>query len=166
VVIGSGKGGVGKSVLSIALAAAFARMGHRTLLLDGAQNQGNLHILLGVRPARAAGRLLAGEAEPAALHGVGERELVLVPGDSGAEALYTLSAIDRARLHRRLSDSVRRIRHGRDRRRLGDRERGAGRRNPRIAPGAGRRARARFPGRRLRAAQDRQPAGARRCRSR
>ncbi len=103
VVIGSGKGGVGKSVLSVALAAAFARGGRRTLLLDGAQNQGNLHILLGVRPAAPLSALLAGEARPEELLVSVTANLSLLPSDSGDEALYTLGAIDRARLHRRLS---------------------------------------------------------------
>ena len=103
VVIGSGKGGVGKSVLGVALAAAFARAGRRTLLLDGAQNQGNLHILLGVRPAAPLSSLLAGETCPEDLLVSVSGNLSLLPADSGDEVLYTLGAIDRARLHRRLS---------------------------------------------------------------
>ena len=103
VVLASGKGGVGKSVLSVLLAAAFARSGSRTLLLDGAQNQGNLHILLGLRPAGALGAVLSGAIEPAALQVPVAERLTLLPGDSGAEALYALGAVDRARLHRRLS---------------------------------------------------------------
>jgi flagellar biosynthesis protein FlhG len=103
IVVGSGKGGVGKSVLSVLLAAALARCGRSTLLLDGAQNQGNLHILLGVRPAVRLGAVLTGEAEPeASLVPIAER-LALLPADSGAEALYALGPLDRARLHRRLS---------------------------------------------------------------
>jgi len=103
IVIGSGKGGVGKSTLSVLLAAAMARMGRRTLLLDGSQNQGNLHILLGVRPAGTLGSILAGEATPADLVVPVAERLSLLPADSGAEALYSLGAIDRARLHHRLS---------------------------------------------------------------
>jgi flagellar biosynthesis protein FlhG len=103
IVIGSGKGGVGKSVLSVALAAAFARTGRRTLLLDGAQNQGNLHILLGVRPAAPLSALLAGEAQPEDLLVPVTGSLSLLPADSGAESLYSLGSIDRARLHHRLS---------------------------------------------------------------
>jgi flagellar biosynthesis protein FlhG len=103
IVLGSGKGGVGKSVLSVMLAAAFARSGRRTLLLDGAQNQGNLHILLGVRPAGTLSAVLSSDLEPAALQVPVAENLTLLPGDSGAEALYSLGALDRARLHRRLS---------------------------------------------------------------
>jgi len=102
-VIGSGKGGVGKSALSVLLAAALARQGHRVLLFDGCQNQGNLHVLLGVRPAAKLELLLAGEVEPAQLLVPVAGRLWLLPGDSGAESLYGLTAVDRARLHHRLS---------------------------------------------------------------
>lgn len=103
VVIGSGKGGVGKSVLAVLLAAASARRGRRTLLLDGAQNQGNLHILLGVRPAGPLAAVLGGEADPADLVVPVAEGLALLPADSGAETLYALGSVDRARLHHRLS---------------------------------------------------------------
>lgn len=102
-VIGSGKGGVGKSTIAVLLAAALARNGRRTLLLDGAQNTGNLHILLGVRPPRALRAMLAGEAVPADLVVPIAPQLSLLPADSGAEHLYGLTAVDRARIHHRLS---------------------------------------------------------------
>lgn len=103
VVVGSGKGGVGKSSLATLLAAEIARQGRRVLLLDGAQNQGNLHILLGVRPSRALDALLRGEAEPEELLVRVAEGLWLLPGTSGSEQVQGLSALDRARLHRRLT---------------------------------------------------------------
>ena len=102
-VVGSGKGGVGKSTLSVLLAASLAARGRRTLLLDGSQNTGNLHILLGVRPPLSLRAVLAGEASPADLLVPLAEGLSLLPGDSGAENLYGLTAVDRARLHHRLS---------------------------------------------------------------
>jgi flagellar biosynthesis protein FlhG len=102
-VIGSGKGGVGKSVLSIMLAAAAARTGRRVLLVDAAQNQGNLHILLGLRPRVHLEELARGDAEPADLVVPVTDRLWLVPADSGADALHGLTATDRARLHHRLT---------------------------------------------------------------
>jgi flagellar biosynthesis protein FlhG len=102
-VVGSGKGGVGKSVLSALLAAALARQGRRVLLLDGAQNQGNQHILLGLRPALRLEALLAGDAEPEDLLVEAAAGLWLLPADSGAETVHALSPTDRARLHLRLS---------------------------------------------------------------
>jgi flagellar biosynthesis protein FlhG len=103
VVIGSGKGGVGKSVLSVLFAAELAREGRRVLLLDGAQNQGNLHILLGVRPTVRLGALLLEETPPEQLLLPVADRLWLLPADSGAEAVHTLTAVDRGRLHCRLS---------------------------------------------------------------
>lgn len=103
VVIGSGKGGVGKSVIAAGLAVGLARRGRRTLLLDGAQNQGNLHVLLGTRPASSLAALASGEAEPEDLLVEVADGLWLLPADSGVEAVHGLGAVDRARLHHRLS---------------------------------------------------------------
>lgn len=102
-VLGSGKGGVGKSVLSVLLAGSLARMGKRVLLFDGSQNQGNLHILLGVRPAGRLDALLAGKSEPSEMVTPVTERIALVPGACGAEAVYALAPVDRARLHHRLS---------------------------------------------------------------
>lgn len=102
-VIGSGKGGVGKSVLTALAAGCLARQGRRVLLLDGAQNLGNLHVLLGVRPRlRLEDLLESGGPVTDIVHPVADG-VWLVPGDSGARALYALGPADRARLHHRLS---------------------------------------------------------------
>lgn len=101
-VLGSGKGGVGKSLLTALLASAYARRGHRTLVVDGAQNQGNQHILFGVRPTHSLESLVRGETTPSDLLVPLAEGLDLVPADSGAEALYGLTSVDRARLHQRV----------------------------------------------------------------
>ena len=103
VVIGSGKGGVGKSVIAALLAAALARAGHRVLLFDGAQHQGNLHLLLGTPPAAGLDGALSGTVAPADLVTLIGDGLALLPAESGAEAVYGLPPVDRARLHHRLT---------------------------------------------------------------
>jgi flagellar biosynthesis protein FlhG len=103
IVVGSGKGGVGKSLLSVLFATALVREGRRVLLVDGCQNQGNLHILLGVRPAAQLEDLLTGEADLQQLPVAVSPGLWLLPADSGAESLYALSRVDQARLHHQLS---------------------------------------------------------------
>jgi flagellar biosynthesis protein FlhG len=102
--VGSGKGGVGKSVVAIVLAKALADLGRRVLLFEGDQNLATLHLVLGVRPTGRLASLIDGdEGSPTdLLTPVGER-LWLLPGDSGAEALYALGPVERARLHHRLS---------------------------------------------------------------
>lgn len=102
-VIGSGKGGVGKSVIAVLLAQACAARGRRVLLVDGSQNLGHLHVLLGVSIDTRLEHVLRGEVEPAALVRPVSDGLWLLPSDSGAEALYALPAVDQARLHHRLA---------------------------------------------------------------
>lgn len=103
IVVGSGKGGVGKSVVSVLLAERLTQEGRRVLLVDGDQNMGNLHVLLGLgRGARLEQVLTEGAAPRDLLTPVTER-IWLLPADSGAETLYSLGSLDRARLHHRLS---------------------------------------------------------------
>ena len=104
VAIASGKGGVGRTALSALLAAALAEGGRRVLLFDGAQDQGNLHILLGRRPGARFESFVEGE--------VGARDLVLSvrPGlwllavESAFELSHAMTAVDRARIHLRLTE--------------------------------------------------------------
>jgi flagellar biosynthesis protein FlhG len=103
-VVGSGKGGVGKSAIAVLLASALARAGRKVLLLDACQNLGNLHILLGAKPTWDLGAVLTGNAQPSDLLVPVAERLVLLPVSSGEEALYTLTATDRARLHLRLTN--------------------------------------------------------------
>src|SRR5688572_10005579 len=102
-VVGSGKGGVGKSIVSVLLASAIADRGAKVLLLDGSQNLGHLHVVLGVAPEAHLEQVMAGEIEPRALLCPVTERLWLLPADSGAEGLYALAAVDQARLHHRLS---------------------------------------------------------------
>lgn len=103
IVVGSGKGGVGKSVVAISLAAAVAAAGIRVLLVDGDQNLGNLHVLLGLRPALTPEAILDGAAGVADLPIEAAPGLWLIPADSGAGTLHNLTATDRARLAARIS---------------------------------------------------------------
>jgi flagellar biosynthesis protein FlhG len=104
VVVGSGKGGVGKSLVSVLLASELASQGRRVLLLDGAQNMGNLHVLLGVRPGWHLDALLGGEVGAPDLVQSVAANLWLLPGESGNEALYAMESVDRARVQHRLSE--------------------------------------------------------------
>lgn len=102
IVVGSGKGGVGKSLVSVLLGQALAREGTRTLLFDADQNLGNLHVLLGIRPRARREALLHAPVAPSELVQPVADQLFLLPGDSGAETLETLEPLERARLDLRL----------------------------------------------------------------
>jgi flagellar biosynthesis protein FlhG len=102
IVVGSGKGGVGKSVVSVMLAAAAAERGREVLLLDGEQNLANLHVLLGVGARGSIESVLGGRVRAEELVQPVAEHLWLLPSESGSEGLYALDALERARLHSRL----------------------------------------------------------------
>jgi flagellar biosynthesis protein FlhG len=108
IVVGSGKGGVGKSVVSVMLAAAAAERGREVLLLDGEQNLANLHVLLGLGSRGSIESVLSGRAKAQDLVQPVAENLWLLPSESGAEGLYALDALERARLHCRLVELCRR----------------------------------------------------------
>ena len=105
IVVGSGKGGVGKSVVSILLAAAVASEGRRVLLVDADQSLANLHVLLDQPAGAAVDPLLRGATRAIDQVRHVAENLWLLPGVSGAEALYAMNSRDRARLHHRLLEA-------------------------------------------------------------
>src|SRR5579862_1619476 len=62
IAVASGKGGVGKTWLSITLAHALSLAGKRALLFDGALGLANVDVQLGVTPERDLGTFLSGHA--------------------------------------------------------------------------------------------------------
>ncbi len=59
--VASGKGGVGKTFVSITLSHALARRGQRTLLFDGDLGLANIDIQLGLMPKYDLGSVIAGK---------------------------------------------------------------------------------------------------------
>jgi flagellar biosynthesis protein FlhG len=58
IAVASGKGGVGKTWLSISLAQAMARLGNRVLLFDGDLGLANIDVQLGIQPGMDLGTAL------------------------------------------------------------------------------------------------------------
>ena len=50
--IASGKGGVGKTTISVNLSLALAQSGKRVVLLDADFGMANSHVLLGINPQK------------------------------------------------------------------------------------------------------------------
>src|SRR3954453_7391764 len=59
--IASGKGGVGKTFLSVNVALALRDLGHRCLILDLDWGLANVDVALGLSPNRHVGHVLTGE---------------------------------------------------------------------------------------------------------
>jgi len=99
IAVASGKGGVGKTWLSITLAHALARAGQRVLLFDGDLGLANVDIQLGLVPAHDLGGLIAGRAslaESVVTFAAGGFDILA--GRSGSGALASLDAPALARV--------------------------------------------------------------------
>ena len=89
--IASGKGGVGKTVFSIALAHALARRGRHVLLFDGDLGLANVDIQLGLTPPHDLGAVIAGRVDmAAAVLPYAPGGFDILAGRSGSGALATL----------------------------------------------------------------------------
>lgn len=92
VAITSGKGGVGKTNISINLAHALMRAGKQVILLDADLGLANADILLGTVPPYHLGHLLQGQRDILELIHATPSGLRLIAGGSGLEELANLSA--------------------------------------------------------------------------
>ncbi len=97
ITIASGKGGVGKTFLSISLAHALARAGRKTLLFDGDLGLANVDIQLGLAPTADLSDVMSGTADVMKIirryvddsaQGAG---FDIIAGRSGSGALANLS---------------------------------------------------------------------------
>jgi len=92
IAVASGKGGVGKTWLSVTLSHALANSGLRTLLFDGDLGLANVDIQLGLTPQYDLGSVIAGQkALSEAVTHYDEGGFDVLPGKSGSGALATLS---------------------------------------------------------------------------
>lgn len=90
IAVASGKGGVGKTWLSITLAQSFARQGLRTLLFDGDIGLANVDIQLGLMPDRDLGSVIAGRFRLQDAIMPSEAGFDIIAGKSGSASLATL----------------------------------------------------------------------------
>lgn len=102
IAVASGKGGVGKTWLSIGLATAFAKHGHRALLFDGDLGLANVDVQLGLVPEHDLGGVLQGryalETAAQTVEGCG---FSVIAGRSGSG---NLAALEPPRLGRLTAD--------------------------------------------------------------
>jgi len=100
----SGKGGVGKSNISLNLALCFQRLGRRVLLVDADTNLANIDILLGISPKfTLADVILKGQF----IHDIlvdGPEGLHILPAGSGVVEMLGLDDVMADRIERGLAD--------------------------------------------------------------
>lgn len=103
IAVASGKGGVGKTFMSITLASAFAKSGKRTLLVDGDLGLANVDVQLGIAPETDLAAVIAGwveldDAVTPVDGGASQGGFDVLPGRSGSGALAELPPEEIARL--------------------------------------------------------------------
>jgi flagellar biosynthesis protein FlhG len=86
-----GKGGVGKSNVTLGMAIAMARQGKRVMVLDADLGLANIDIMLGIRPKKNLGHVLAGECELRDTIVEGPFGIRIIPATSGTQSMAELS---------------------------------------------------------------------------
>jgi flagellar biosynthesis protein FlhG len=94
----SGKGGVGKTNVTINVAIAMARLGLRVGVLDADFGLGNIDVLLGIAPGAHVGHLVAGEKKLQDVVVRGPHGITIIPASSGLQSMTSLSPLQRDRL--------------------------------------------------------------------
>ena len=96
IAVTSGKGGVGKTNVSVNLGVALCRIGRRVTLFDADLGLANVDVLLGLKPRRNLKDVLDGEATLADVLIPGPRGLKIVPAASGTQEMVHLGAREHA----------------------------------------------------------------------
>ena len=98
VAISSGKGGVGKSSLTVNLGITLARSGHRVCILDADTGLANVNILLGLRPEKSLEHVVSGDCRIDEILLDGPYGLKVIPGANGIPECVNLEPARKQRL--------------------------------------------------------------------
>jgi len=94
----SGKGGVGKTNITVNLAMALSAQGENVLIMDADLGLANIDVLLGVRTRYNIGHVLSGERSLSEVIVDGPGKIKILPASSGVEQVTNLSAEERMHL--------------------------------------------------------------------
>lgn len=98
IAVASGKGGVGKTVLTVNLALALARQGRRVCVLDANLALADVGVLLGLSPSLGLRHVLRGERRLAEVVVDGPAGVRVIPAANGGEGPAALGTAEQLRL--------------------------------------------------------------------
>ncbi|GAA60024.1 flagellar biosynthesis protein FlhG [Pseudoalteromonas sp. BSi20652] len=104
IAVTGGKGGVGKTNVSLNTAIALGQQGNRVLVLDADLGLANCDVMLGLRVERNLSHVLSGECELDEILVEGPAGIKIVPATSGSQSMVELSPSEHAGLIRAFSE--------------------------------------------------------------
>ena len=104
IAVTSGKGGVGKTNVSVNLAVALADSGREVMLMDADLGLANVDVLLGLHPAYDLSHVIKGERTLEEVIVPGPSGLKIVPATSGTKHMAELSPAEHAGVIRAFSE--------------------------------------------------------------
>jgi flagellar biosynthesis protein FlhG len=104
IAVSGGKGGVGKTNVSLNTAIALAQQGKKVLVLDADLGLANVDVMLGLRVQRNLSHVLSGECELDDIIIEGPAGMNVIPATSGTQSMVDLTPSEHAGLIRAFSD--------------------------------------------------------------
>lgn len=104
IAVTGGKGGIGKTNVSVNLGMALSKMGRRVVLLDADLGLANVDVLLGIDAKKTLADVLTGECSLKEVMVEGPMGLKIVPASSGVRSMVSLSVAEHAGLIQAFSE--------------------------------------------------------------
>lgn len=106
IAVASGKGGVGKTNVSVNLAVALALRNRKTWIMDADLGLANVDVLLGLSPRRNISHVLQGECDLEDIVLNGPHGVKIVPAASGIQRMAELSKAESSGIIHAFSDMI------------------------------------------------------------
>lgn len=109
IAVSSGKGGVGKTNVSVNLAVGLSRLGNSVMLMDADLGMANVDIMLGIKPEFDLHHVITGQCTLDEVIISSPLGIDIIPASSGIGHMADLSEIEQASLIRSFSDLDRHV---------------------------------------------------------